>query len=198
MKYVKLFVLTALPVIAGVLAFWATLPIYRTYSPVSYVVLENPFPGHVATPPEAVIKASPVPDWAWRWRRWDVENVEKGKSLYEANCASCHGTNLDGRGKWALAFRFPAQPSDFRAPGSPLEHHNIQHLFWRISEGGIHNIYNSAMPSWGTFGVGGAGRQETVHTGDLSNDEIWEILRYIYRTTEKKPIIGQVSAAEGH
>lgn len=142
--------------------------------------------------------ASQVPDWAWRWRQWDKEDVEKGKKLYKANCASCHGKDLDGRGEWSLALNFPAPPADFRAPDSPLVHHSIQHLFWRINEGGIQNQFNSAMPAWGTLGIGAAGRLETVHTGDLSTEEIWEILRYLYRATEKPPVIQPIAGVGGH
>lgn len=193
-KIIRIIAVVGLPLVVAGLVFMGTLPIYRSYSPLSYKTLVNPFPGHVPTPPEAVVNAIKVPDWAIQWRRWDTENVKKGEKLYQANCAGCHGKELDGRGEWALAFRFPAQPPDFRAPQSALEHHNIQHIFWRISEGGIHNLYNSAMPRWGTFGVGAGGKRETVHSGDLSEEEIWEILRYVYRATEKPPVIGQMSA----
>ena len=197
MTRLRLPLLIIVPLVGGVVVLLTTLPLTHSYNPLSYKTLENPFPGHVATPPEAVIQALDVPDWAWRWRQWDVENVEPGKTLYEANCAACHGKNLDGKGEWATTFRFPAPPADFRQPMGPLEHHSIQHIFWRINEGGVQNLYNSAMPTWGTWGVGRGGRQETVHTGDLTTEEIWEIIRYIYRATEKKPVITPI-APEDH
>lgn len=173
-----------------------TLPLAHSYNPLSYALLENPFPGHVATPPEAVIQALDIPDWVWRWRQWDVEYIEPGEKLYEANCAACHGTNLDGQGEWASVFRFPEPPADFREPMGTLQMHSIQFVFWRINEGGIQNVYNTAMPTWGTWGVGRGGRQETVHTGDLTTEEIWEIIRYLYRTTETKPVIESLATGD--
>ncbi len=41
--------------------------------------------------------------------------AENGQALYEEKCASCHGTNGDGKGP--VASIFTPGPSDFRAPG---------------------------------------------------------------------------------
>ena len=196
MARLRMIALIIVPLLGGGLVLLATLPLTHSYNPLSYKLLDNPFPGHVVTPPEAVIEAIELPDWVWRWREYDVEDVEPGKILYEANCAACHGKDLDGQGEWAAVFNFPAPPADFRQPRGPLEHHSIQHIFWRINEGGVQNLYNSAMPTWGTFGVGRAGREETVHTGGLSTEEIWDIIRYLYRATEKKPMIMPISTGE--
>ena len=44
-----------------------------------------------------------------------VAESGQGKALYEEKCASCHGTNGDGKGPVASLFN-PA-PADFRNPG---------------------------------------------------------------------------------
>ena len=68
-----------------------------------------------------------------------------------------------------------------------MAHHPVQYVFWRISEGGIQNAYNSAMPAFGTFREGGA-VEETVFRGDLSNEEIWEVIRYLYTKAGLEPL----------
>ncbi len=196
MSRLRLTILILVPLLGAAAVILAMLPLAHSYNPLSYKTLENPYPGHLSTPPEAVIQALDIPDWAWRWRQWDVEDIEPGMKLYEANCAACHGKDLDGQGEWASVFRFPHPPADFREPMGTLQMHSIQFIFWRINEGGTQNIYNTAMPTWGTWGVGKGGRQETVHTGDLTTEEIWEIIRYLYRTTETKPVIEAIATAE--
>lgn len=197
MPRLRLAILILLPLLGGLAVLFATLPLVHSYNSLSYQPLANPFPGHVPTPPEAVIRALEIPDWVRGWRPFAVEDVTSGKKLYEVNCASCHGKNLDGRGDWASVFNFPAAPVSFAEPLSPLEHASIQHIFWRINEGGVQNQFNSAMPRWGTWGIGPGGRQETVHSGDLSTEEIWEIIRYLYRATEKKPVIDTIAPEDG-
>ena len=44
-----------------------------------------------------------------------VAEYGQGKGLYEEKCASCHGTNGDGKGP--VASIFSPGPSDFRTPG---------------------------------------------------------------------------------
>ena len=43
------------------------------------------------------------------------------------------------------------------------------------------------MPAWGTFKEGGV-VEETVFHGDLSNEEIWEIIRYLYTKAGPEPL----------
>ena len=70
MTHLKLFILILVPFIGGAIVLLATLDWTHSYNSMSYKTLENPFPGHVPTPPEAVIQALDIPDWAWRWRQW--------------------------------------------------------------------------------------------------------------------------------
>lgn len=57
------------------------------------------------------------------WLREDrarAEHAARGKALYDAACAACHGANGDGKGPGAVALRndwgFPAVPADLRQP----------------------------------------------------------------------------------
>ena len=98
--------------------------------------------------------------------RWgDKGAIERGKPLYAAHCAVCHGA--DGRGATALAKTLPHPPAD-------LNHHFHVHpgqgdayLFWRVSEGGAVEPFKSAgslMPAFKTL---------------LSEDERWDVLAYL-------------------
>ena len=45
----------------------------------------------------------------------DAAQVAKGKTLYEAQCAACHGSNLEGQPNWTTRLasgRMPAPPHD--------------------------------------------------------------------------------------
>jgi len=82
--------------------------------------------------------------------------IVAGATLYQVNCAGCHGPRgagdgPDGRG-------LPRAPADLRAP------HTAQHtagdLFWWIS----HGIPGSGMPGFGSR---------------LSEDQRWELINYL-------------------
>jgi high-affinity iron transporter len=72
------------------------------------------------------------------------ELLKEGKKIFEQVCASCHGSNGDGRGAAGAALK--PSPTDFRKPlkewsntkGDP------QKIFGVISKG----IPNSAMVAW--------------------------------------------------
>lgn len=59
----------------------------------------------------------------------DREMVAKGAALYAANCASCHGVNLEGQPNWRQRLpngRLPAPPHD---ETGHTWHHQDQQLF---------------------------------------------------------------------
>jgi cytochrome c len=100
----------------------------------------------------------------------DIENlqmVEYGSQVYNAQCASCHGPKLQGQANWKtrnLDGTFPAPPHD--ATGHTW-HHSDQFLFNYIKKGGqvlISVGSKSGMPAFGDV---------------LNNNEIWAILVYI-------------------
>ncbi|HUG56264.1 MAG TPA: c-type cytochrome [Candidatus Limnocylindrales bacterium] len=106
---------------------------------------------NIPTPPvpfTARFQPNPVPD--------TPEALARGRELYLANCAICHGP--EGRGDGPQAFLLNPRPVD-------LQLHVPQHapgeVFYWISEG----IQGTAMPAW---------------KGTLSETERWSIVRFLY------------------
>jgi len=73
----------------------------------------------------------------------DDDSLERGEQIYQQNCATCHGDGGMGDGPAGAAL----DPSP-----SPVAHTSMMmgddYLFWRISEGGLIDPFNSAMPAW--------------------------------------------------
>jgi mono/diheme cytochrome c family protein len=97
----------------------------------------------------------------------DSEAVALGRQVYEVQCASCHGVNLEGQANW----QEPNPDGSFRAPPHDETghtwHHNDAYLVESIKLGGGRLLADqgvSAMPSY-----------ENV----LSDEEISAVLDYI-------------------
>lgn len=87
------------------------------------------------------------------------KNLVEGESLYQANCSSCHGSGGEGDG--------PASGGLNPKPQNLAENQSEQsdaYLYWRISEGGLMEPFNSLMPAW---------------RGLLDEDQIWQIITYV-------------------
>ncbi len=103
----------------------------------------------------------------WRARSFDV--VE-GQQLYQDNCASCHGANLEGQSDW----RSPGPDSVLPAPPHDKTGHTWHHadnvLFDYTKLGGKAALalqgvdFQSGMPGFGE---------------QLTDAQIWNILAYI-------------------
>lgn len=101
-------------------------------------------------------------------RDTDPETVALGASVYTANCASCHGANLEGQPNWRSAGedgRLPAPPHD---ETGHTWHHDGDTLF-RLTKYGTGALtgdpdYASNMPTY-----------EDV----LTDEEIIAVLSYI-------------------
>ena len=109
-------------------------PISRPDTPEQYSSFVNPYPG-------------------------DKEAISAGKVLYEANCSSCHG--LSGAGDGPASGGINPPPGNLAARQESL---SDGYLYWRISEGGLMEPFNSIMPGW---------------KGILDEEKIWQIISYL-------------------
>jgi mono/diheme cytochrome c family protein len=89
----------------------------------------------------------------------DEETLNEGKKLYQANCVSCHGTGGEGDGP--ASGGLDPKPKNLAQSQSQL---GDDYLYWRISEGGLMNPFNSLMPAW---------------RGLFNEEQIWQIITYI-------------------
>lgn len=93
----------------------------------------------------------------------DAAAIERGRQLFLAKCASCHGKPDEGRSARAGSFQPPA--TDF----TQREYRQIEpaYLFWRIQVGKTVEPYRSqgsVMPAWGAH---------------LSDRQIWQLVAYL-------------------
>ena len=100
----------------------------------------------------------------------DTVQVARGQAVYAAQCARCHGVNLEGQPSWRVQLpngRLPAPPHD--ASGHTW-HHPDSDLFG-ITKYGLGPYapagYQSDMPTFG---------------GTLSDEQIAAVLSYIKST----------------
>ena len=97
-------------------------------------------------------------------------DLHAGERLYQENCASCHGANLEGQPDWRSRLpngRLPAPPHD--ASGHTW-HHTDRVLLDIVKRGTaaiVGNGYESDMPGFGEA---------------LTDDEITAIIDYIKST----------------
>lgn len=105
---------------------------------------------------------APIPS-AYAGRTSPVEATEaslaRGEEIYTTYCETCHGAGGMGDG---------AAGENLDPPPAPIAHTSQMlgddYLFWRISEGGSMEPFNSAMPAW----------KETLDEG-----ERWDVINYI-------------------
>ncbi|HEY9090004.1 MAG TPA: cytochrome c [Anaerolineaceae bacterium] len=90
----------------------------------------------------------------------DAAAATAGQEIYTTNCASCHGDT--GAGDGAAGAALDPKPAALNALSAEK---NDAYLFWRISEGGMMEPFNSSMPAF---------------KGVLSEDQIWQVVTYIH------------------
>ncbi len=98
----------------------------------------------------------------------DKQLVALGKTVYAANCASCHGVNLEGQPDWRSSNpdgTLKAPPHD--VTGHTWHHPNADMFRYTKFGGQVLEIPNfkSAMPGFGEV---------------LSDREIWAVLSFIH------------------
>jgi mono/diheme cytochrome c family protein len=101
----------------------------------------------------------------------DPAIVALGANVYEANCASCHGADLEGQANW----RSPGE--DGRLPAPPHDeaghtwHHDGDTLF-QLTKYGVGVLIND--PDYAS--------NMPIYEGVLSDEEIVAVLSYIKST----------------
>ena len=97
----------------------------------------------------------------------DARLVALGRDVYAAECAVCHGANLEGQANWRQRRadgRLPAPPHD---PSGHTWHHPDAQLF--------------ALTKYGPAAIAGGGYESDMpaYEGILTDEEIWAVLSYI-------------------
>ncbi len=113
-----------------------------------------------------------------------AEHIEKGRIVYYENCFFCHGDALQGKGHFAEGFN--PSPANFQDTGT-IAQLSESYLFWRIAKGGPglpgeSAPWDSAMPVWEDF---------------LTEEEIWQVIAYLYDATGHAPRVMDHGGGEG-
>lgn len=104
-------------------------------------------PGHWMAPEKAANRPNPI--------RADSASLARGKKLFKAHCASCHGPS--GRGDGAAGKALNPRPADLAAMAGQ---HPDGDFAWKIAEG------RGAMPAWKTV---------------LGEKQIWDVVNYLQK-----------------
>ena len=110
-----------------------------------------------------------------------LSEVLAGDRLYQENCASCHGANLEGQPDWRSRLpngKLPAPPHD--ASGHTWHHPDrvLNDIVKRGSAAIVGNGYESDMPGF---------------AGVLADDEIDAIIDYIKSAWSERMRVSQES-----
>ncbi|MDH3456471.1 MAG: cytochrome c [Gemmatimonadota bacterium] len=93
-----------------------------------------------------------------------TEAQSRGKVLFVAHCALCHGELADGRGPRR---NLSIQPADFTDPAWRARV-TPKRVFYVVREG----IRGTPMPAWKA----------------LSEDETWDLVSYVLSVAEQGPL----------
>lgn len=100
-------------------------------------------------------------------RKWaDLTAIANGQSIYQQQCAACHGA--DGRGTGPMSASLKHPPADLNNNFHSAPGEGDAYLFWRVSEGGLAEPFRSqgsAVPAFKTV---------------MSEDERWDVLAYVH------------------
>ncbi len=119
--------------------------------------------GHAEEGAPAEFKTMPNP------QQMTTASIKAGRSLYEKNCAECHGDT--GKGDGPFAASLPVSTTDF-TDAAMMKGHTDGELFSKIKNG--------------------VGEYMPVYEGSLTEDEIWHTVNYLRSIspdeTREKPI----------
>jgi mono/diheme cytochrome c family protein len=116
---------------------------------------------HEHPPVPAAYASAHVPDRVWT----DPRMIARGREIYTAKCAVCHGANGDGRAPAAASLQ--RKPADFTDAAMVAEMPG-NYWVWRVSEGGLAEPFRSkgsAMPAW---------------KDELSMNDRWAVIAYTH------------------
>jgi mono/diheme cytochrome c family protein len=147
---------------------------------------------HPASPSEITVhdKKIDLDTGANPFRHLETENptefrshVENGRRVFYRNCVFCHGDNLAGNGMYVHGL--DPIPTNFTDKGT-IAMLRETYLFWRISKGGPGlpeegGPWDTAMPAWEKF---------------LKEDEIWDVILFLYDHTGQRPRSREEAAAK--
>jgi mono/diheme cytochrome c family protein len=122
---------------------------------------------HEHPPVPAAYANAHIPDGVWT----DPKTIAKGKEIYVAKCALCHGEKGDGKGPGAA--NLPLKPADLTDAKMVAEMPGNFWL-WRVSEGGQVEPFKSkgsVMPAW---------------KGELSMNDRWAVIAYAHTLSGHK------------
>ncbi len=117
------------------------------------------------------IAVSLVATQAWAGHELEDRDLVSGQVLYAAQCASCHGANLEGQADWQSPDDdgiLPAPPHDRTGH---TWHHDNQLLFDYTYLGGTEAL--------AARGVTGFQSGMPAFRDTLTDDDIWDVLAYI-------------------
>jgi mono/diheme cytochrome c family protein len=123
--------------------------------------------GHEHPPVAAAYVDAHIPSGVWT----DARMLARGKEIFTAKCALCHGPKGDGKGPGAASLSLkPGDLSDARMvaemPGN--------YWVWRVSEGGLVEPFKSkgsTMPAW---------------KGELSIQDRWAVIAYAHTLSDHR------------
>lgn len=98
-----------------------------------------------------------------------MKSITSGKETFKEQCVFCHGENGDGAGPAGATLE--PKPADF-TNAEKMSQLTDTYLFWRLSEGGGFEPFNSAMPA---------------KKGSLSEEEMWDVINYLRTFSLEKP-----------
>lgn len=116
---------------------------------------------HQHAPIPAAYANARIPDRVWT----DPRMIARGKEIFIAKCALCHGQNGDGKGPGAA--NLPLKPADL-TDGKMVAEMAGSYWLWRVSEGGLVEPFRSkgsVMPAW---------------KGELSLSDRWAVIAYAH------------------